>query len=978
MKISTLVLTGFFLSVAFGINAQSTHQWKTANSNGYTYKYVTNDPMKARFYTLKNGLTVILTENDKEPRVAINVAIRAGSNTDPRTHTGLAHYLEHILFKGTDQFGVLDWQKEKPYIDSITQLYEKYTKLTDAGERKKMYAEIDRLSGEASKYSIANEYDKLMKDIGSQGTNAHTSVEETVYKENIPSNSMDKFLLIQAERFRKPVIRIFHTELEAVYEEKNRSLDNDGSKMWEVMNYHLFPTHNYGQQTTIGTIEHLKSPSIKAIQNYYDQYYVPNNMAVIMSGDFKSDELIQKIDQHFSYMKPAKINEYNPAPERDLTAAIEKDVFGPSAESMRIGFRTPGANTPDALVVSAIADLLSNGAAGLLDINLNKNQKVQGAQAGVQRFKDHGIFLLLAAPKEGQSLEELKPLLLAELEKIKSGDFDASLIKSIAANYKLSRLKGLDNNNNRLNELMNSYIQSKGQKWDFVLSEVDQLSNLTKARIQQVANKYFGNNYVLINKRKGEDKNIVKVEKPSITPVETNAGKSSPFVQKINAMKVSNIHPVWVDYKKDISYSKAGIADVMYVPNKDNDLFNLYYRFDIGAWNDPSLAYAAEYLQFLSTDSLTNEQINKAFYDIACSYRVSVSNETTTVSITGLQENFDKAVELFEHVIANVKPDEEALSLLKGRWSKARANNKLNKASIARGLMSYAQFGKNNPFNTVLSDAELNDLKPEILVNKLKDLLNYEHKIIYYGPLPLKDITASVTKKHRLPAQFTAIPAVQIFKYATQDKNQVLFAEYDMVQSEIYWIRNIKPYDFSQEAVVSVFNDYFGGGMGSMVFQTIRESKALAYSTNASYGIPGKKEDPFTQMAYVGSQSDKMTDAINAMNELLNELPVSQQAFELAKANIIQGIETGRIVKDGIIFNYLNLQRKGLDRDVRKDIYETVKNMSIKDMIQLHKNDVAAKPYTYAVVGSEKRLKMDELEKIGEVKKLSLEEIFGY
>ncbi len=978
MRIAKLVLFFLFTTAFLSVNSQQAYTWKQAASNGYTYKYVTNDPMKARFYTLKNGLSVILTENHKEPRIAVNIAVRAGSNTDPRSHTGLAHYLEHLLFKGTDTFGSLDWAKEKPYIDSITNLYEKYTTITDPEERKKTYQEIDRLSGQASKYAIANEYDKLMSNIGSQRTNAHTWVEETVYEEDIPSNSLDKFLIIQAERFRKPVFRLFHTELEAVYEEKNRSLDNDGNKVQEAMMNLLFPTHNYGQQTTIGTIEHLKNPSINAIRNYYNSYYVPNNMSIIMAGDFNADELIKKIDKQFAYMQPKPLKLYNPAPEKPLKASVTKDIFGPSAENMRITYRTPAANTHDALVLDLISSILSNGSAGLFDINLNKNQKLQGARAGLQQYKDYGIFLMMASPKEGQTLEELKPLLLAQLDKIKKGDFDESLIKAIVANNKLSQLQRIDNNSNRLSQLMDAFIKNRGEKWDSDVAEIQNLSKVTKAEIQKVANKYFEDNYVLINKRKGEDKSIAKVEKPAITPVETNAGKASPFVQKISAMNVSDIKPIWINYESDITKTKAGIADVLYVQNKDNELFNLYYRFDMGDWNDAKLSPAVEYLQFLGTDKMSAEEISKAFYNIACRYNINVSNEVTTVTISGLQENFEKAVALFEQVISGCQPNEEALASLKNRWLKSRANNKLNKTNISRGLMSYAQYGKTNPFNAVLSNEELKNIKSEELISELHNLLNFKHTIIYYGPKSVEQFKSDMARLHHLPSAFASYPQAKSFSYATQDKNQVLFANYDMVQSEIYWVRNVKPYDFSQEAIVNVFNNYFGGGMGGVVFQTIRESKALAYSTFATYSTPSKKEDPFTALAYVGCQSDKMNDAINGMNELLNELPQSAQRFDLALAGVKKDIETQRVVKDGIIFSYLNDQKKGLNADRRKYIYEGLSKLSMGDVERLHSSDLAHKPYTYCIVASDKKVKKEDMQKIGEVKELSLEDIFGY
>ncbi len=978
MKSYKFLFLFVFTVITFSVSAQTDHSWKQATANGYTYKYVNNDPINARFYTLKNGLTVILSENKKEPRIAVNVAVRAGSNTDPKDHTGLAHYLEHILFKGTDKFGTLNWKKEQPYIDSITNAYEKYTTITDPEARKKAYAEIDRLSGEASKYSIANEYDKLMSNLGSQGTNAHTWYEETVYKEDIPSNSMDKFLLIQAERFRHPVIRIFHTELEAVYEEKNRSLDNDNGKAYEVFLYNLFPTHNYGQQSTIGTIEHLKSPSIKAIQAYYDKYYVPNNMAIIMSGDFKADEVIKKIDQHFSYMQSKPFELYNPAPEKPITSVVEKEVFGPSAESFMMGYRTPATGTEDALVLQVINRLLYNGSAGLFDINLNKNQKVQGASVSFQQLKDYGMFVLSASPKEGQTLEELRPLLLTELNKIKSGDFDFALVKSIVANFKLGELRRTDNNNARLGSLLTSYIQSKGTNWNADVSSLDDMHKVTKEQIVKVANKYFGENYVVVNKRKGVDTDMVKVEKPAITPVETNAGKASPFVEKISAMPVGNIKPQWLDYDKEITRGKAGIADVLYVQNKDNALFNLYYRFDIGSWSNPTLSNAVAYLQFLGTDKMSAEEISKAFYDIACSYNISVGAENTTISISGLQENFEKAVSLFEEVLRNVKPDEAALATLKGRWIKGRENSKLNKAAIATGLRTYAQFGAKNPFNTVISNEELNNLKAGDLVNQLDQLMNYEHTVIYYGPKPMKEFVQAIQKNHTIPSSFTKAPEKISFTYAKQEKNKVLFADYDMVQSEVFWVRNIKPFDASQEAMVSIFNNYFGGGMGSIVFQTIRESKALAYSTGASYVSPSKKEDPFTAMAYVGSQADKMNEAIVAMNELLNVLPASERGYTLAVDAFKKDIETERIVKDAIIFNYLAGLKKGYNGDERKELYAKADKITFSDIQKFHQADLANKAYTYCVVASKDKVSMTDLEKIGEVRKLTLKELFGY
>lgn len=335
--------------------AQQKYEWKEAKSGGYTYKYITNDPMQARFYTLKNGLTVILSVNKKDPRIQTLIGTRAGSNNDPKDHTGLAHYLEHLLFKGTEQYGSLDWAKEKPYLDKIEGLYDTYNHTSDATARKTLYHQIDSVSGLAAKYAIANEYDKMMTGMGAQGTNAHTWVEETIYEEDIPSNAIDKYLTVQAERFKDPVFRLFHTELEAVYEEKNRGLDNDSRKSYELMLSSLFPTHNYGQQSTIGTVEHLKNPSLKAIRQFYNSYYVPNNMAIVMAGDFNFDYVIKKIDEDFGYMKPKPVPEYKAPVEAPIKAPIVKEVVGPDAENVMIAYRMPGAlDTKSAVVLGVI------------------------------------------------------------------------------------------------------------------------------------------------------------------------------------------------------------------------------------------------------------------------------------------------------------------------------------------------------------------------------------------------------------------------------------------------------------------------------------------------------------------------------------------------------------------------------------------------------------------------------------------------
>lgn len=956
--------------------AQNQLEWKQASANGYTYKYVTNDPTKARFYTLKNGLTVILSPTNKDPRIQAYIAVKAGSKTDPATNTGLAHYLEHMLFKGTDKYGTLDWAKEKVELDKIDALYEKYNQSKDSIARKNIYKEIDKVSGEASKFAIANEYDKLMTAMGAQGTNAFTSFEQTVYTDDVPSSSLDKYLAVQAERFRNPILRIFHTELEAVYEEKNRSLDNDGRKVSETLFATLFQNHNYGLQTTIGTVEHLKNPSLVEIRKYFNKYYVPNNMGIILSGDFNPDEVIAKIDKAFAYMQPKPVEKYTFQPEAPITAPIVKEITGPDAENLTIGYRLPGNKDKDALLADLVGQVLTNGKAGLLDLNLVKKQKLLRASAFTYSLIDHGVLYLTAAPTTGQTLEEVKTLVLAEIENLKKGNFDDNLIPSIINNIKKSKIYETEKYGDRASYLMDVFTSELD--WKDQVAYVNDLSKIKKEDIVAFANKYLGENYVAVLKRKGENSNKVKIEKPQITPVETNADKQSDFLKQVNAMPSNASTPVFLDYNKDIEKSKLGKAEVLYVANKDNAIFRLKYRYKIGSLNDLKQSLASQYIQFLGTDKMSSEEISKAFYKIACSFSISTGEEYTTVNIEGLQENFEKAVSLYEEVINNVKADENALKALKARIAKSRKDAKSNKGAILQALTSYAIYGAKNKFNNSLSTAELEALTAQELMDRIKNLNNYEQTVIYYGPSTLKEVVAKLNTLHKVPATFTPTTAIKEFSQVAQTKNQVLFADYDMVQAETRWIRNTEVFDPNKNTIVNVFNNYFGGGMGSLVFQTIRESKALAYSTFGFYVAPQKKEDQYYMMAYVGSQADKFNEATIAMNELLTQLPEVPANLELAKIQVKKDIQTERITQDNIIFNYLGAKQLGLKEDARKKLYSSVDAVTMNDLKNFHKNYFSGKPYTYAIVASEKKVALEDMQKLGEVKKISLEELFGY
>jgi predicted Zn-dependent peptidase len=979
-SLSILIILSLFIYHQTFSQISDGNAARTYSSGKYSYESVDGDPLKARIYKLDNGLTVFMTVYKDEPRIQTYIVVKAGSKYDPSNSTGLAHYLEHMLFKGTDKFGTKDFNKEKPLLDKIIELYETYRSTTDKNERKKIYHIIDSVSGVASKYAIANEYDKMMSSIGAKGTNAWTSNEETVYTEDIPSNQIEKWIEIEAERFRNPVMRLFHTELEAVYEEKNMGLDRDETKVWENLLSGLFQKHPYGTQTTIGTIEHLKSPSLKNVIEYEHTYYVPNNIAICLSGDFDMDETIKLIDEKFGTLVSKPVPKYVPPVEDPITSPIIKEVYGPDAEEIYIGYRVNGGEgTKDADFLNLVSEVMSNGRAGLIDLNLNQSQKVLEASAFQYILKDYSSFILSAKPRKEQTLEELKDLLLEQVQKLKEGDFPNWLLPAIINNMKLREIKSFESNRSRAGDYIDVF--ATGITWEQSVNEIDRLSKISKGELVEFAKKTFADNYVVIYKRTGEDKNVKKIEKPEITPVNVNRGDESEFLKKVTSEKSPEVQPVFLNYSEDIKNGKIkNDIPVYYKENQENNLFNLYYVIDFGTNSDKKLALATDYLDYLGTSKYTSAELKQEFYKLGCSYSVSASNDQIYVSLSGIDDSFEKALGLFEGLLSDPQTNKDALDNLINDILKQRKDDKLDQGKILwNGLYSYGKYGKKSAFTDILSEPDLKSISPEELLEKIKQITHYPHLVLYYGPRSYESIADILNKIHKLPEVFLKNPEATKYEELPTEENKVYFASYPgMVQAEIIFLSKDGSYDKSRIPLISMYNEYFGSGMSGIVFQELRESKALAYNVFSAYRTPKKLDESFYNIAYIGTQADKLNESMNGILDLLNDMPASEITFNSSKNSLLQQIASARITKSSVLFNYLNALKLGLDYDIRKDIYEQVPEMTMKDIQNFQEKYIKGKNHTILVLGDKDKLDMGALEKFGKITTLSLEELFGY
>jgi predicted Zn-dependent peptidase len=974
MKTMVKYFAGIILIIPFFLSSCSTEE----EQSKYPYEEVENDPLQTRIYKLDNGLTVYLSVNKDEPRVQTNIAVRAGSKYDPAETTGLAHYLEHMLFKGNSQIASLDWEKEKVLLQQISDLYEMHRQTDDAAMKTKYYLQIDSISQLAAAYVVPNEYDKMISSLGAKGTNAYTSNERTVYINDIPSNELEKWLTLESARFSELTLRLFHTELEAVYEEFNRGQDSDYRKQYFGLLELLFPTHQYGTQTTIGEGEHLKNPSMVNIHNYFDTYYAPNNMAVILAGDIDYDETIELIDKHFGSWQSKEIPTYMAPVEKPIDKIVTKEVYGPNTERLSMAYRFGGVDTEDALYIKLIDGILSNGKAGLIDINLLKKQEVLEAYSNPSVMKDYSFLYLMATPKGGQSLDEAKALLLDQIEMIKNGEFEDWLPEAVVNHFKLSETRYAESNGYRAYMLTNAFILE--QDWGNYVHMNEKMSEITKDQIVAFANKNFKDNYVVVYKRTGEDTSIYKVAKPPITPIDINRETESEFALKFDSMPETRLTPIFVDYENDIIKDEIRKGIPYYaIRNEVNGLFTMNYILEMGSNHDLEMAMAIGYLPFLGTSEYNAEELAKEFFKLGVDFDVYTSRDRIYVTLSGLQESFEPGLKLFENLLANPVADEEALMKMVSNTQKEREDKKKEKSYIHRSAMgNYAKYGTVNPFKNILTTDEMNAISADQLIEKIKQLTSYEHIVFYYGPEKDKVIIDQLTAQHKTPENLLAYPEEKIFPELENSENLVYFVDFDMVQTELLMIN--KSHMFNKELMpyANIFNEYFGAGLSSIVFQEIRESKALAYAAYCYYSTPGEMDKSHYLQAYIGTQTNKLGQASEAIMELLNDMPEADGQFQDAKTAAMKKIETDRVTKSSIFWSYYTAKKRGLDEDARKYLYSEIGKMELTNLKEFFDGNIKGRNFTYCIIGKRDEVDFEALKKLGQVKELSLEEVFGY
>ncbi|MGB1700056.1 MAG: M16 family metallopeptidase, partial [Nannocystaceae bacterium] len=545
-----------------------------------------DDSMGVTIHRLSNGITVYISTDREKPRFSANVPVRTGSRNDPAKSTGLAHYLEHMLFKGTDELGTMDMESERPHIEEVARLYGELRAAEDEAARNVILKKIDEATQESSKFSVPNELSRLYAQLGIEGLNAYTWLDQTVYIADIPANRLAAWAAVEYERFSDPVFRLFYPELEAVYEEKNISLDSPYRRMNQALMASLFPTHPYGTQPTIGLVEHLKTPAYQDMADYFEDWYAPNNMAIVLAGDIDAETAIPVLESTIGQIPARTLGTAEPATVTPMTSRVEQVVEAEGETSIILAWHTVAAGHEDRPAVRILDMLVDNSVSGILNVALTTTQKVARAGSSPSFHKEAGWWEMSATAKEGQTPEELERLLLGVVADLKKGAFTEEDLAAVKLRLELEYQVSLENNYGRVSTMTDAFVE--GREWADVVASRARLQEVTREDVLRVANTYLGDAYAVVKRIPGTP-TLPKIEKPTISPVELDPSRESEFSERILQIEAPAIEPVWIVEGESYARATSPGASLIAAKNERNQMFTVGYSFDLGSWKQPGI-----------------------------------------------------------------------------------------------------------------------------------------------------------------------------------------------------------------------------------------------------------------------------------------------------------------------------------------------------------------------------------------------------
>ncbi|MBO4403534.1 MAG: insulinase family protein [Bacteroidales bacterium] len=934
--------------------------------------------LNVQTFHLENGLTVVMAEEHSAPKIFGSVIVHAGSKNEDTAYTGVAHYFEHMMFKGTDRIGTTDWAKEKVYLDSISMMYDKLRETKDEEGRKAVQKEINRLNIEASKFAIANETDAILQKMGCTGLNAGTSYDFTVYYNTLPSNQLENWMDVYVERFRNPVYRLFQSELEAVYEERNLYANSSMYDFTRNIFKESFGDHPYSRDV-IGLDDHLKNPQPSQMKIFYDKYYVASNMTLLLVGDFNTAEALKMVKERFGVWPKGEPQPKVTYELPKFESHVVKEVKQTPIKAGLMFFPGVPSHHPDKLPLEMISALLSGGNGSMN--KLSTSGKLLAAYLIPLSMEEAGSNVILYIPKLlGQKHAEAEELIWGCIDSIKQGLFSDQLLESIKMQSLRDRLEQLESNYD-IAMLLEELI-CEGSSYDEWERDNERLQNMTREEIMEVANRYFDNNrHTSIRSSMGLPKKSAAV-KPDWDHLDIqNQGVQSEFAQMIGERSVKEITPQVIDFNKSVTILPITSGCDLYAsPNPKNNIFSMTIRYHYGEADDKRLETATSYMEMIGAGEMDLHQFEIELKKLGGDYSISSDYDNIYLEISGFEENIEAILSLVTLKLQQPKHDAQQLKNLIDETKADKKESKNEASTWNSALYNYLQYGKHSLYLEQLTVKELKKLTGEELVAILEPMYQRDGHVTFVGNSEPERIREILLEKG-LVRPGTVKTAPRVRPRVIHDTNTVYYlTNKSFMKSDIRFITQYGGnFDLKDAAAATLFDEYFGGGMNSVVFQEIREFRSLGYSTYGYFNYDAlNRYHPYLG-CYLGTQCDKTNEGVDAMMELIRTFPERPEKFPVVQQYIIS-------TRNSNYVNFRNIpsqvrywkEIRHFESDPREKTTGQIRKMSYDDLRAFHVKYIQDKPQVIGISGNTKKFDLKALGKYGKVVKLNFKDIIRY
>lgn len=933
-------------------------------------------------FKLKNGLSVYIWEDNTKSDVFGIVAVRTGSVNDPEEYTGLAHYLEHVMFKGTDKIGALDWSSEEPIYQKIIAKYDEMAEEKDPVKKEAISKEINELTVEAGKISVSSEFSNLMESMGGKDMNAGTSFDLTYYHNSFPAYQINKWLEISSERFLHPVFRTFQSELENVYEEYNMYQDNPMSLQSNFIRAKAFEGHPYARDI-IGLPEHLKNPRLSKLIEFYNNWYTPENMVLILVGNINAQQIAGRINAAFGRLPQREVPSRKTYPELEIKGRTQYTAKLGYYPSVCLIYKGVPSGHPDEKPLEIAMSLLSNNShTGTLDkLTLDGELTDCGAYPMVMREQGRNIVQCIPLYDENQrrfeSNKSTEKKALSAIEKIANGEFEEWQINAIKNNMCRDFDLQMESNTFKGELLMNAFINE--EDLGKVLNYKDEVMSITTEDIKRVARQYLSNNYLALYIEEGKAPKGNKIKKPGYKPIEPPVGKQSLYATQFKNMSIGQVEEKFIDFS-DVKIQKLNERSQMYyTPNPENNVFSLTLRYGAGEREFPKLGIAAQLMNSAGImGAYEPQQLKEELSKLNASCQVWSNDDYLYITMRGYEETLPQACQLLSRQILMPALDEKQLSRIKGSQLGSRQQRKENVNILADALSQYMRYGENSSYLKELTDKELYELQISELTGDINRASNYEAEIFYCGNMPFENAYDILSKNLPLVANERASTSPQDKKLANINENTIYYLpNSDAEQAQIFLFIPMNAYDKKDDVLRNAFNQYFSGSFNGLMMNEIREKRSMAYYANAQVIAPAIPGNPSYLYGHLGTQNDKVNDAMDIFMDLLTNMPENPERIDNIKSYLRQeALTTHPDFRDKA--QYLRIYKQlGYNGDPAQENLPKIDALTFNDIINFYKQNIQGKNYSIGIIGNPKLIDLQKLEKYGKVVKINERKLFN-